>query len=192
MIIGISSKIGCGKTTLANLFLKVHSEYTKLSFAGILKKECSERFCYPDEWNYTEYGKQEIINDNRLPLKYMTIREILQWYGTDFCRVKDPDYWVKKMQKNALDVYMKEPLCGIPKIIIDDVRFINEAKWIQNMGGKVIRLNPYAEWKPGSFANHQSETDLDNYKEFNLILNPKFGRLKFCLPLIEELIQNAI
>ena len=190
MIIGISSKIGCGKTTLSNLFIEKHPFYTKLSFAAILKKECSEMFCYPYSWNYTEDGKQEIIYDPRFPKKCMTVREILQWYGTDICRAKDPDYWTKKMKDTVLDVYMKDPLVATLGIIIDDARFLNEAGWVKTMGGKNIRLNPYPGWKPGPFANHKSETNLDDYKDFDLVLNPKFGELKSCLPLIEELIKE--
>ena len=188
MIIGISGKIGTGKTHLSNLFIKKHPEYIKIGFADILKEECSKKFEYPLKWNYSEKGKNELVI-YKVPIYYpKTVREILQWYGTDVCRAKDPDYWVKKMQKRALEVYMKEPLCGTPKIIIDDVRFINEAKWIQNMGGKTIGLNPYPGWKPGPFAKHQSEIDLDNYEDFDLVLNPQFGQLESCLPQIEFLL----
>ena len=62
MIIGLSGKIGCGKSFLTNLFLKDHPEYTKLSFAGILKKECSEKFEYPDRRCPKIFDYNENIN----------------------------------------------------------------------------------------------------------------------------------
>ena len=185
MIIGLSGKIGTGKTYLTNYFLEKHPEYTKIGFADILKKECSEMFCYPNEWNYSEDGKKEVVHDNRFPQWFMTVREILQWYGTDVCRAVDTNYWVKKMTK-IIEPFFEDIF---PDVIIDDVRFINEANLIQNMNGKVIRLNPYPGWKPGLYANHESERNLDDYENFDLILNPQFGQLESCLPQIEKLLK---
>jgi len=188
-MIGFSAKMKCGKTTLTGLFLSDHPEYTRIGFADILKKECSGIFDYPLEWNYTEEGKMSKIYDHPLlPKPIMLVREILQWYGTDYCRKKDPDYWVKKMQMTVHNICPVESEVGIPKIIIDDVRFKNEATWVHSMGGLMVRLNPYPEWKPGEFADHPSETDLDDYIHFDLILNPAFGELKKCLPFVENLV----
>jgi len=190
MIIGISSKIGCGKTTLSNMFLKRHPEYDRIGFADVVKEECSRIFNYPIEWNYSEEGKEISVFNELLPVKSMTVREVLQWWGTDVCRAKDPDYWVNKMQEKALTVYMKDPLVDVPKIIIDDVRFINEAEWVKSKGGKIVRLNPYPEWKPGKFSDHESEINLDFYNGFDLVLSPKFGELRSCLLEIEKLIDT--
>ncbi len=181
MIIGISAKIGCGKTTLTNMFLKKYPKYIKKSFANILKEECAYRYDYSGEWNYTEDGKAQIVNHKKLPRENMTVRDILQWHGTDFRRKQDPDYWMKRM-----DLLFLYPLF----IIIDDCRFKNEADFVKKRSGRMIRINPYREWIPGKYAKHKSETDLDEYKRFDLILTPKFGKLKSCLSLIEKLIKE--
>ena len=183
MIIGLSGKIGCGKSFLANLFLKEHPEYTKIGFADILKVECSNLYNYPNELNYTEDGKNQIVQANGLPRRFMTVREILQWHGTDLRRAEDPDYWVRKM----IDTLLQHEVPNT--VIIDDVRFLNEAAMIKGTNGLLIRLNPYPEWKPGKYADHISETDLDDYEEWNLVLSPKFGELATCIPEIERILK---
>ncbi len=192
MIIGISSKLGCGKTTLTNMFLEKHPEYIRLGFADILKEECSKMYDYPLEWNYSEVGKSCIVNysnlvlnHSNLPKPYMTVREVLQWHGTDYRRKQDPDYFAKCMKK----IILSTKSLGI---IIDDVRFKNEAELIKSYGGVLIRINPYLGWKPGSFAYHQSEIDLDNYNRFDLVLDPEFGQLIFCLPLVEDSVSSYL
>lgn len=182
MIIGISAKIGCGKTTLTNMFLKKYPKYIKKSFASILKEESAYMYNYPGKWNYSEGGKAKIVNHEKLPKKNMTVREILQWHGTDFRRKQDPDYWTRYMN-GLISAYSLF-------VIIDDVRFKNEADFVKDHHGWLIRINPYREWMPGKYAKHQSETDLDCYREFDLILTPEFGQLGSCLPLIEKLINK--
>jgi hypothetical protein len=86
--------------------------------------------------------------------------KLLQWWGTEYRRAQDPDYWVQKMYE------------GIPPTVdvalVTDVRFPNEADSITQRGGytvKVERLNPdgSAFVCPDRFAFHPSETSLDNY-----------------------------
>ena len=182
MIIGLSAKLDCGKTTLANMLLDKYPEYTRIGFGDLLKQECSETYHYPLEWNYSEEGKQKIIimHSGLLPRKGMTIREILQWHGTEFRRAQDPDYWTKRM-KDAL----------VPNMIIDDMRFKNEAKFIKSHDGILIRIHPYSKWKPGKFASHKSEIDLDNYTQWDFVFEPEFGELEKYMPAIERLIYWA-
>ena len=182
MIIGISAKIGCGKTTLTNLFIQYHPQFIRKAFADLLKQEAAATYGYPNIWNYTEDGKNQVVNHFNLPKKDMTVREILQWHGTDFRRKQDPDYWVKLMDRQVDSDYFN--------IIVDDVRFRNEADFVKRRNGKLIRLNPYPGWKPNEFANHRSETDLDDYKDWDLIIQADYGKLAECVPLVEALVDD--
>jgi len=191
MIIGLSGKIGTGKSYLANYFLEAHPEYTKLSFGDALKKECSEIYNYPLEWNYSEEGKGRVIacvnhHLNKHIINGMTVREILQWHGTEIRRAEDSDYWVKKMDK------IIKPFCPgvLPDVIIDDIRFLNEADLVKKYNGLLIRINPYPEWKPGPGANHRSEIELDCYDDFDILFTPKYGDLKKYVSFIEETIKT--
>lgn len=75
-----------------------------------------------------------------------------------------------------------------PKWIITDTRFINEAEAILDRDGLLIRINddnmlignhydelgviPKKLWRDASLGfKHQSEIELDNYNEFNYIIN---------------------
>lgn len=91
----------------------------------------------------------------------MTIREVLQYVGTNiFRRIYEP-VWVNACINQIKN---EESQFGL----IGDCRFQSEVEAIQKEGGKVIRLtrNPYAKL-------HESETELDNYKGFDWVLDNK-------------------
>ena len=58
-------------------------------------------------------------------------------------------------------------------VIIDDVRFKNEADEVKKRGGLLIRLNGYPGGKVVTQRNenHLSEIDLDDYTGFDIIVN---------------------
>lgn len=180
MIIGISGKIGTGKTTLANMLLERLPGYERHAFADCLKEECSGFFDYPLEWNYSEDGKsQEVHLGSSVanpfgpaaiipPYASMTVRRLLQWWGTDVCRKRDPNFWTKRMA---------ERIQGKSKVIVDDMRFPSEAEMLRQEGGVLVRLEPYPEWTPGPNAGHESETALDDYAHFDRAFRPWHGGL---------------
>ena len=101
-----------------------------------------------------------------------TVRELLQWYGTDVIRKKDPDHWVELMDMKLLEAKHN----GVKLVLIGDVRFPNEVDLVDGYEGKVIRLLPYSKWDKHS--DHESETALDDYKDFWLTIAPPFGTLR--------------
>jgi hypothetical protein len=183
MIIGISAKAGCGKSTLAYYLARARADVVRLSFAGVLKLECADRFEFPLEWTLTQEGKLQVVEHEGLPGGRMTVREILQWWGTDVCRAKDPDYWLKAMDGQIARVRATLAADGIgePLVLIDDVRFPNEALYCSS-GGLCVRLQPFAGWAPGPGAAHESETALDDWTAFDLVLAPGYGELAGCVP----------
>lgn len=57
------------------------------------------------------------------------IRRLLQWWGTEFRRSIDPDYWVKQV-----DVDLPEML------VVSDVRFPNEMDFVRKYNGLLIKI----------------------------------------------------
>jgi hypothetical protein len=165
MIIGLSGKMRVGKTTIANHLLKLLPEYVKKSFGDFLKEETSEKFDYPLEWNYTEEGKNKTVVHNDLYYGKMTVRKILQWWGTDIIRAKYPNHWVEKMME-----YTINHKC----VIIDDIRFPNEAYFVKQ-NGFLVRVKPYDGWQSDEYAMHESETALDDFKEWDLLIQSKYN-----------------
>lgn len=92
--------------------------------------------------------------------------KLLQWWGTEYRRAQNPNYWVDKLCESipgTLDVVM-----------ITDVRFPNEADAIKNRKGYTVKIErldkagkPYVA--PDRSPDHVSETALDDYNwDFHL------------------------
>jgi hypothetical protein len=156
-----------------------------MSFGDLLKVECSMMYKFPLSWCYSHNGK-----DFRVDSAGCTVRELLQHHGTEVRRKQDPGYWVKAM-KAAIDRDRRfAENYQAPSYVIDDVRFENEARMVKDLGGVLIRIQPYPEWVPGPHADHISETDLDDIGGWDLVLSPAFGGLETCLPLIDALLMQ--
>ena len=142
MLIGISGKQRAGKDTFADYYVKKYG-FTKKSFADELKKLAVDYF-----------GLERLLVYRDKP-KY--VRKILQDIGK-VGREVNPDFWVKK----TLSDYN-----GLENQVISDVRYVNEADQIHNMGGILIRIdaNRDVRLKRGKLAyeNDLSETELDDY-----------------------------
>ena len=98
---------------------------------------------------------------------------LLQWWGTEYRRTQDSDYWVKAWAK-AID-----PTADI--VMTPDMRFVNEATAVKAKGGYTIRVSrlnsdgtPFVD--PTRDANHRSETELDNYN-FDFRITVKSGEM---------------
>lgn len=183
IVIGLSAKMGCGKSSVAEAIVAARGEkYAHLAFGNLLKQECAAYFDFPLEWCYSQEGKNRIARmpDHTWPDEVLalsgdtglTVRQALQWYGTDFRRAQDPGYWIKKMRE-----VVEEIREGYPDtlVIIDDVRFPGEAEFVLGQG-LLFRIEPYPRWQPGPHAGHASETALDNFTRFTKIYRPGFGK----------------
>ncbi len=130
MLIGITGQMESGKTTAAEWLTKKY-DFSIFSFAHPLKKSCAELtgldMKYFTDTNL-KYEKIELLNGK-------TTRWLMQSFGTEFVRnTIHPDFWINRM-KQKLD---KISVTG--RIVIDDIRFANEAKLIHDLGGKVIHI----------------------------------------------------
>lgn len=159
-IIGISGKIGSGKTTLSNYLKEQYPNLESRSFAENLRHIVSILINRPvDKLRSTE--DKEIMT-----CMGKTVGVLLQELGTEVVRVIHFDAWILSL----FETYNPET----SHWIIDDVRFVNEADYIKKMGGFLMRL----EGDPGKIRanstrnlNHSSEIALDNYANFDIIIN---------------------
>lgn len=114
----------------------------------------------------------------RNPADKPLVREVLKFWGNDVRRAQNPDYWV-----DMTAVYAKEQIDMGVSCVIPDVRRQNEAGFIKDAGGMLVRLNVSEEEQrrrllsrdnklsDRSAFNHITETDLDDYDRFDLILD---------------------
>lgn len=114
----------------------------------------------------------------RNPADKPLVREVLKFWGNDVRRAQNPDYWV-----DTAVVYAKEQIEMGVSCVIPDVRRQNEANFIKDAGGLLVRLNVSEQEQmrrllsrdnklsDRSAFTHITETDLDDYDRFDLILD---------------------
>ena len=153
MIIGISGKMYSGKSTVSDILRQSYPELGFLDkpFAGPLKQSLASMF----NENIANFYNQDFKN-NHILLPNMTTREVMQKYGQAMRNIYK-NFWIYLNLKD----YKKEKNWLIP-----DVRFRNEADAIQDLGGVVIRI----ESKRSLPSTDVSETALDNYENFHIII----------------------
>lgn len=115
-----------GKTTAASW---IESQgYDLLSLAGPLKEAAKALFAFAGP---QLYGAGKEVED---PFWGFTPREALQKLGTDGIRdLFGDDFWLKRLHIQA-QMDMSD------HVVVDDVRFPNEAKWFRDRGGVVIGI----------------------------------------------------
>ena len=182
MIIGISGKAQSGKDTVCKMivytiwyyncsqrlqpFSLEHYNNTyekfgdvidftywyKTSFANKLKQCLSSILNVSiSKFEENEFKKSEV------EWLGITVRELLQKFGTAIRNEVSDDFWVKACLNN---------LEKDDDYLITDVRFKSEAKGIKDLEGIIVRIN-----REGAGAgNHISEIDLDDYS-FDYVIN---------------------
>ena len=185
-IIGLCGQKGVGKSTLAAYFTK-YSDYAVLSFATPLKVGISNMFNLA--WNdLIDHIKKEQL----IPGQKFTIRKAMQVIGTECGRHLDEDIWIRLMHQAILNriKYVDEHLSvsseGLLdnepiKIVIDDVRFRNEADYIVLNGGQLIYLEPSFEHVNASKEESKGKTKENKHssEDFSWIRNFDHSRAIF-------------
>ena len=156
MIIGLVGFIGSGKGTVADILVQKKG-YTKMSFADTVKDATAAVFGWPrallegdtqasrefretpDDWWSKRFGYS------------FSPRLALQMMGTEAGRdVFHPNIWIYSLERK-MELY--------PNVVIADVRFPNEIKFIQNKGGFVIRVKrgKDPEWYDTALEDNKSD-----------------------------------
>ncbi len=182
MIIGVSGKAQSGKDTVCRMIVYTLWYY---NYSRHLKPFGLEHYNntyekFGDVIDFTHWYKTSFANklkqclsnilnvsiskfeDNEFKKSEVewlgiTVRELLQKFGTAIRNEVCDDFWVKACLKD----YDKND-----NWIISDVRFKSEAKGIKDLEGIIVRVN-----REGAGAgNHISEIDLDDYS-FDYVIN---------------------
>lgn len=140
LLIGIVAPAGSGKTVVAK-HLEDRYGFTRMRFAHTLKAMLKVGLGLTDE--------QLDGREKMLPLNHFggcTPRHIMQTLGTDWGRrMIHSDIWTNAWRQSAAKV--------VGPIVVDDVRFPNEAAAIRAEGGVLWRIN-----RPGQMiGDHASE-----------------------------------
>lgn len=90
-------------------------------------------------------------------------RSLLQWWGTEYRRGQDPDYWIKKL----FGKFQADP---IDAALIADVRFPNEAAAIKAAGGYLVKCVRTVA-PDVRVHEHPSEQALDGFTGWDYMIN---------------------
>jgi hypothetical protein len=160
-IIAICGFKRSGKSTMANEFMR--AGYHCLSFAGPLKRGLKSIYGFSDE---QLYGKLKEVKD---PFWGVTPRHIMQKFGTELMREVAPQitdvpyrasHWIMLMEKNIRET--KGP------VVVDDLRFQDEAKFLQSLGAIIIKIDDGTPITPEVLKRHPSEVGFLNIQETHI------------------------
>ena len=169
MVIGISGKKGSGKDTALINALPLLEDYyvVRVAFADPLKEEVFTHILRPLGLS------KEIIDD---PEYKEGVRPVVIWWGNFIRRrLTSKEYWVDALDKIIIEIERNHPDAII---IVTDVRFKNEAKFLQTKWNayivRVKRKKPLLKaisvWFKSLFIKDDiSETELDLF-DFDYVI----------------------
>lgn len=184
--------MGCGKSFCADILVEDHG-FTKVSLASPVKQIAVQGRAILDNGAIPDNGRDfllgmrlegwadrllpdgsvstdpDVLDEARTALMNgwkeaietsSTDRELYQRIGTDCGRAVDPNIWIRYFLKNLPS----------GNVVVDDVRFLNEAEALGNAGFFLVRLDPPAEARkrrllerdgsvPAGAMGHASETE---------------------------------
>lgn len=189
-IIALTGLAGAGKDTAADV-LATHCGFTTLAFAGALRYEIQAAYNLIDASTLTDRTQKEeptsrlafsecadnafigavaIATAATVSQAWMhaprSPRQIMQWWGTEYRRARQPNYWSTKLAIHIADL---QQLDGRHRFVVSDCRFDNEAAAIRRMGGQVWQIT-----RPGlerADSAHISETTGDALQPERTITN---------------------
>tara|TARA_Y100001973_G_C5196436_1_gene334568 strand:+ start:1109 stop:1690 length:582 start_codon:yes stop_codon:yes gene_type:complete len=156
MIIGISGKARTGKDTCAKfIVMAAHqhkdecSRFYSYEFARPIKEACRIIFGWDDRHLY---GDLKEVVDLRFGI---TPRRAMQTLGTEWGRdMINEEIWIKRAN-------VEHNQKG--NVVISDVRFKNEVKFIHENGGFIIDLHRKNVDRINGIENHGSETGVSEF-----------------------------
>lgn len=184
MLIGISGAAGAGKDE----FAKVAAEFgfVRRAFADPLKEEVAEfldkhEVCWEHRHLYGDVKDKEAtlrmaydirprskefmwfltdVCDYRDGYLYFTARKLLQYWGTEYRRAENPNYWVDRTLSS---------LAADGQYVITDMRFPNEMEALQQKQGITVRImRPAMQRIAGS--THASESLMEGHTDWDYVV----------------------
>jgi hypothetical protein len=189
MIVGITGKLGSGKTTLANNLIE--HKYEEYSFAEPLKR-IAEILGFTKSQLYGTQEEKLEINE----LWGVSGREFLQRLGTEVFRKYIPTVFPSLNTNVTIwaELFRQKYIRHPKNYVISDTRFLDEEEVIRSLGGtiiKTVRASSVSS-SSGNEHTHSSEIELERIRYDCLINNDKLTKEKAkqrLLDFLEELKQ---
>ena len=171
-LIGLHGKARSGKSTVTR-FLVEEWGYKHYSFATELKEYALHFFN---------------VSRDELEDKTTVSRRILQGIGHMFRNVIDERYWIQIVERKI--VHDLDTNNG-SRFVISDVRYRNEADWIKNKKGTLWKIvRPTNETLIEYNKDHPSETELDNYSDWDEIVQPNIECVELLCAMVKAIMTK--
>lgn len=173
-VIGMSGRAKSGKNYLARHAL-LPMGFFPLALANHFKVDAVVRDGAPlDEVFFTDKSDE--------------VRDMLQRRGTEEGRhVLGEDIWIR-----TTEAWIAAAVAaGWHRFVITDLRFKNEADWVNTLGGRVVRVTGRGGLE-GPLAFHPSETDLDDYAGVMTLLDNSPRRMGSAVEDLKQLAWDLV
>lgn len=167
-LIGLAGPAGCGKDTVAQILCDTQ-EFRRISLADPIRQGIFTMLGIPEE-HLTDRELKE------LPMAELcgkSPRQAMQTLGTEWGRnLIDQHIWLKVAERKMeyISRLAETGNAYISGIVISDIRFPGEAKWLREQGGSIWHIrrpnNPNA-----TKAAHESEIPLIPEEGDSFIIN---------------------
>lgn len=154
-IIGLYSPAPQSGKTTTGTYLS-DKGYVRVPFAEPLKLMLTPLL---EELGYSDFDVERILyydKHERVEPLGVTSRHLQQTLGTEWGRTcVSPDVWLRVWKRRVRHYN---------RVVVDDVRFVNEAELIRELGGEVWHVE-----RPGQLrgTDHSSEGSLDGWPHFS-------------------------
>lgn len=192
LLIGATGRAGAGKDTVCNMVAKElqrHGvEVQCIACATPLKVVCEKIFGIAFKTHWTAFqGTQEEKNAELPEIPGWTGRKILQHIGTEGFRHIDANVWATYMYQSAQALFKE----GYEVVLVSDIRFLSEARVIQDNGGIILRINrPSCDTKvTQGLQGHASELELASIQA-DYVINNLDRSLKLLEGLVHDFLQE--
>lgn len=181
MMIGLCGRAGAGKDTVADVLIDRFG-FSSYSLAAEIKS------CLVDldpfiPINNRPVRLSELLLDSSLEVlkrSYPEVRRLLQVLGAEVVRARVESFWVDRLEDRLV---VDKP----KRVVITDVRFENEIKWIRYLGGMVFCVERDGVHDEHAGAKHSSELGVDDEFIDSVVNNS--GSLEDLICVVEDLMR---
>lgn len=157
-LIGLSGLAGTGKTEAAKYLCRAYG-FVQADFAEPLRESVAVLLesAGVDQAYLTDRRLKETV----IPQLGYSARALMQEWG-ESARKLDPECWIKHLaERIQLRSLADSPVHD--RIVIGDVRHVNEAQWLYGNGGRVVRLHRDTATPVRDHVSEQQVSDLPAY-----------------------------
>lgn len=135
----------------------------------------------------TEFGRDMVHPNIWVNATFTDFADKEEWFRKETGLTRT-EYLTKNGHSNEYKTLNKQFFKSLPKWIITDVRFFNEAEAIKDRGGILIRVDRDSD----SEDSHVSENGLITYKDWNYVIDNNYSLAELILRVRQIMFKEGI